>query len=225
MEEPERRIRSYSRRSGRLSSSQERALAELLPRYGGTLSIERPLPLSQWFPEYGRIVLEIGFGMGEATVEIAEKFPDHFFLGAEVHKPGIGRLLNEIERRGIKNIRVVHGDADILIRTMLPKLYLSGVHIFFSDPWPKKRHHKRRLIQAPFLRSLLPVLKPDGYIYMVTDWEDYAQWILAESEKVPELENPYKGYASPIPWRPETRFEKKGLDKMHLIREIWLQKR
>lgn len=182
------------------------------------------LPLDTWNRGGMEMILEIGFGMGEASVEIAESRPNCLFLAAEVHKPGIGRLLNEIDRREIKNIRVLSGDADILVNSMLEAESLAGVHVFFPDPWPKKRHHKRRLLQESFFHDLLRVLKPGGYIYAVTDWEDYAEWILREAESTEGLHNPHGGYAPPVSWRPRTRFEKKGLDKAHLIREIWLEK-
>ncbi len=225
MERAGSKIRSYITRAGRVSPSQKRALEELLPKYG-TIAEEGAslLPLDRWFPDRASLVLEIGFGMGEATVEIAKSRPDCSFIAVEVHKPGIGRLLNEIEREDLHNIRVVQGDADIVINSMLPAESLSGVHIFFADPWPKKKHHKRRLIQAPFLEALCLRLAPGGYIYAVTDWEDYAQWILAEVGKVKSLKNPVRGFAAPAEWRPQTRFEKKGLDKQHSIREIWLEK-
>jgi tRNA (guanine-N7-)-methyltransferase len=220
------KIRSYIRRSGRLSSSQARALIELLPLYGCEAEDESPLPLEVLFPEKKELILEIGFGMGEATVEIARQRPECSFIAVEVHKPGVGRLLNEIVKGGLENIRVVHGDADIVINRMLPEASLDGVHLFFPDPWPKKKHHKRWLIQKTFLQELLRVLKPGAYIYAVTDWEEYARWIIEEAAKVPELENPYpESFSPPVPWRPETRFEKKGLDKAHQIWEIWLQVR
>lgn len=219
------RIRSYIRRGGRLSPSQSRAMEELMPEYGCEAEEGRLLPLEAWFGGSSPVVLEIGFGMGEATVEIAKMRPDCSFVAVEVHKPGIGRLLNEIRRENLTNIRVVHGDADIVVASMLPEEALAGVHLFFSDPWPKKKHHKRRLIQAPFLERISSRLAPGGYIYAVTDWEDYAQWILREAAKCTSLVNPYDGFSPPVQWRPQTRFEKKGLDKQHLIREIWLEKR
>ncbi len=224
MEKAEKKIRSYITRAGRESPSQKRALEELLPEYGCMAEEGVPLPLDSWFPERSSLVLEIGFGMGEASVEIAKSRPDCSFIAVEVHKPGIGRLLNEIEREKLQNIRVVQGDADIVVNSMLPPESLSGVHVFFADPWPKKKHHKRRLLQARFLGELACRLAPGGYIYAVTDWEDYAYWILEEAGKVESLKNPSRGFSPPIAWRPRTRFEKKGLDKQHSIREIWLEK-
>jgi tRNA (guanine-N7-)-methyltransferase len=224
MDKPVTKIRSYITRAGRISPAQKRALEELLPKYGCMAEEGVSLPLDRWFPDRTSLILEIGFGMGEATAEIAKARPDSSFIAVEVHKPGIGRLLNQIEREELHNIRVVEGDAEIVVNSMLPAGSLSGVHIFFADPWPKKKHHKRRLIQATFLEALCLRLVPGGYIYAVTDWEDYAQWIIEESGKVISLRNPGRGFSAPAAWRPRTRFEKKGLDKQHSIREIWLEK-
>lgn len=200
----------------------------MLPRYGFILEGRKedasPFPLAEWLQGWEKVVLEIGFGMGEATWEIAEKRPDTLFIGVEVHKPGVGRLVNEIERTGLSNIRIVQGDADLLIERHIPDSILSGVHVFFPDPWPKKRHYKRRLLKQSFLQRIGGKLVPGGYLYAVTDWEPYAEFILAQGEAAPSFRNPYGGYAPPVPWRPVTRFEKKGLDKQHTIREIWLER-
>jgi tRNA (guanine-N7-)-methyltransferase len=224
----EQRIRSFQRRSGRVSNSQHFAIEELLPRYGYDLEnrdpSKAPFPLQEWTKGWGNVVLEIGFGMGEATIEIARKQPDTLFIAVEVHKSGVGRLLNEIERNELANIRIVHGDADLLIESHLSKNALSGVHIFFPDPWPKKRHHKRRLLKRSFMDRIAQKIEAGGYLYAVTDWEPYAEFILSEAEASQFFHNPYRSYAPPIPWRPETRFEKKGLTKAHLIREIWLER-
>lgn len=171
------------------------------------------------FRNSGPVIIEIGFGSGIATACIAEENPGINYLGIEVYRPGIGRLLWEIEKRDLKNIRIIQGDAAEILET-LPFEAAEGFHIFFPDPWPKKRHHKRRLITRPFTNTLTRCLKKKGYVYMVTDWADYADWALAELSATPGLVNKYEGFAPPQTWRPKTRFEEKGLDKEHEIREL-----
>ena len=170
------------------------------------------------------LVIEIGFGMGKATAAIAHNNPGINYLGIEVHRPGIGRLLGEIERRELKNIRIVEGDAvDVLGR--IKDDSVSAFHIFFPDPWPKKRHHKRRLITRPFTDLLAAKLSGGAYIYMVSDWADYGDWALGELSATPGLVNRYDAFAERQAWRPETEFERKGLDKNHEIRELYFEKR
>lgn len=171
------------------------------------------------------MIVEIGFGMGAATALIAQANPERNYLGLEVHRPGIGRLLWEIERRGLSNIRIIEHDAVEVMEGMIAPASLEGIHLFFPDPWPKKRHHKRRLIRRPFTDTLAERLRPGGYLYMVTDWEDYALWALSELSAAGSLENPYGGFAPPRDWRPETEFERKGLDKRHEVRELYFVRR
>jgi len=169
-------------------------------------------------------IMEIGFGSGFATAEIAQVNPDKNYLGIEVHKPGIGRLLREIEERGLSNIRIIEYDAVHVAKKMIPNGSLDAIHIFFPDPWPKARHRKRRLIQRPFTRTLTDCLKPDGYLYMVTDWEDYALHALEELTATTGLKNCYEGFAPAQSWRPKTKFEQKGLEKSHVIRELMFKR-
>jgi len=218
-----RHIRSYVLRTGRFSDSQKRAYNALSGKFVIPFQ-DRPVDLNELFGNDQPVTLEIGFGMGRATAQIADENREKNYLGVEVHRPGIGRLLWEIERRSLPNIRIIEYDAAVVVEKMLGPLSLDAVHVFFPDPWPKKRHHKRRLIQCPFTRNLCAVLKPCAYIYMVTDWDDYANWALEELRATPGLINSYAGFAPPMEWRPRTQFEQKGLDKNHRIWELFFTK-
>jgi tRNA (guanine-N7-)-methyltransferase len=173
------------------------------------------------------VTVEIGFGMGEATALIAEGNPDKNYLGIEVHRPGVGKLLWEIEKRGLQNIRIIEHDAVEVLACMIAPASVHAFHIFFPDPWPKKKHHKRRLLTRPFTGLLAEKLVKGGYIYAVTDWEDYAEWILTEFAALPELVNPRaeslapQSFAPHPPWRPQTKFERKGIAKNHKISELY----
>jgi tRNA (guanine-N7-)-methyltransferase len=156
------------------------------------------------------LVAEIGFGTGEATLAIARANPGTNYVAIEVHRPGIGRLLNGITAAGTTNIRVIQGDAGLVIPAALEDGSVAGFHLFFPDPWPKKRHHKRRLMQAEFAALLVKKLIPRGYIQFVTDWQEYAEWALRVLSAIPELENPGGGYAERAAWRPKTKFELRG---------------
>jgi tRNA (guanine-N7-)-methyltransferase len=170
------------------------------------------------------VTIEIGFGMGAATALIARDNPEKNYLGIEVYRPGIGKLLWEIEKRGLKNIRIIEHDAVEVLERMISPNSAAAFHVFFPDPWPKKRHHKRRLVQRPFTDLLADRLCPGGYIYMVTDWAEYGDWALKEFSATADLVNPFGGFASPRNWRPETKFERKGLDKQHQVRELYFEK-
>ena len=222
--ERKRRNKSYVLRSGRMTKLQKRALEELLPEYGIAVSEEKIEP-AEVFPVRRPVILEIGFGMGEATVELADGHRDYNFIGIEVYPKGVGKVLDEIRRRGLDNLRVIHHDAVPVVETMFPEGSLEGVHIFFPDPWPKKKHHKRRLINRRFASILAEKIRRGGYIYVVTDWEDYAFSIVDTLDCVPELVNAYEVFAPSRPWRPKTSFEQKGIGKDHLIREILFEKR
>jgi tRNA (guanine-N7-)-methyltransferase len=163
--------------------------------------------------------------MGRATAGIAGQNPQNNYLGIEVHRPGIGRLLWEIEKNSLKNIRIIEGDAVEILEQNIKDSSVSAFHIFFPDPWPKKRHHKRRLIRRPFTDLLASKLKPGAYVYMVSDWPDYGDWALLELSATKGLVNRYDGFAEAQNWRPETEFERKGLDKNHEIRELLFEKR
>jgi tRNA (guanine-N7-)-methyltransferase len=206
-----------------MSDAQRRSWETLAPAY--CLPFEnRPLNFPAIFGNDHPLIIEIGFGMGIATALIAEKNPGINYLGLEVHRPGIGRLLWEIDKRGLKNIRIVEHDAVEVLEQMIPPGSAAGFHIFFPDPWPKKRHHKRRLMTRPFTGALAEKLRPGGCVYMVTDWENYADWALAELSATAGLVNPYGGFAPAQDWRPKTKFEEKALAKGRRIRELWLVK-
>ena len=212
--------KSYVIRKGRFTEAQKKAYntsAEkfiIPPR-------ETELDFRGIFGSDQSVTLEIGFGMGIATAEIAQANPSKNYLGVEVHRPGIGRLLWEIEKRSLENIRIVEYDAVFVAEKMLGENSLDAVHLFFPDPWPKKRHRKRRLVQRPFTETLAKRLKPGGYLYMVTDWEDYAVHALEELGATAGLHGAYEGFAPPQNWRPKTKFEQKGLAKDHVIRELY----
>ena len=216
-------IRSFALRQGRISKGQRNALERLEPLYGIPPSSE-PIRLEDFFGERD-VVLEIGFGMGLATAELAERRPDTGFLGVEVYPAGVGKLLSEVERRGLSNVRVIREDAKIVVAQMIPDGSLAGTHIFFPDPWPKKRHHKRRLVQRAFIDLIARKTKPGGYLYLVTDWVEYAEQMIEELEESAGFRNANEGYSKPLEWRPKTRFEEKGLREAHDIREIYAIRR
>jgi len=213
-------LKSYVIRTGHYTAAQKKAYDELSGAYLVNFQEEK-LDFNKIFANTNGVTLEIGFGSGLATVAIAETNPDKNYLGIEVHRPGIGRLLWEIERKHLSNIRIIEYDAVNVIEQMIPEGSLEAVHAFFPDPWPKKRHRKRRLIQRPFTQKLAACLKDGGYLYMVTDWEDYALHALEELNATAALHNAYEGFSSPQSWRPVTRFEQKGLAKDHMIRELY----
>ncbi|MDR1352359.1 MAG: tRNA (guanosine(46)-N7)-methyltransferase TrmB [Treponema sp.] len=236
-----RGVKSFVLRTGRMSAAQKRCYREFYPRFcvpagaagsGGSGGMPGRADLADLAGVFGNgspVVAEIGFGMGIATAIIAEQNPEKNYLGIEVHRPGIGRLLWEIDRRGLANIRIVEGDAVEVMRGFVPDRSLAGIHVFFPDPWPKKRHHKRRLISFPFTALLARKLAlpgpsaPAGYVYAVTDWEDYAGWILNELSETPGLKNPYNGFAEKQAWRPETKFERKGRENGRGVWELYFE--
>lgn len=219
-----RPIRSYVLRQGRISHAQQRAYDSLLPRFGIPYQANR-LDLNQTFGRSAPTVLEIGFGMGESTAQIAQSRPDLNFIGVEVHTPGVGSLLKQIEERGLSNVRVIQHDAVEVLQHMMNESTLAGVHIFFPDPWPKLRHHKRRLIQPDFVRLIASRLQPGGYLHAATDWEAYAEQILATLSQEPLLENTADGYAARPDYRPLTKFEQRGLKLGHGVWDIVFRKR
>jgi len=223
------RIRSFVLRAGRMSAAQKRSYETLFPLYGlreDEITALEPKEFSgnKFFGNENPMVIEIGFGMGKATSLIAEQNPGINYLGVEVHRPGIGKLLWEIEKRNLKNIRIIEGDAVEILERHIKDSSVSAFHIFFPDPWPKKRHYKRRLVTRPFTDLLASKLVPDGYLYMVSDWADYGDWALRELSATPGLRNKYAGFAEHQQWRPQTEFERKGLLKNHEIRELYFQR-
>jgi len=214
-----RSVRSYVLRAGRMGSGQERALAELGPRF--VLPFEpRPLDFAAVFGRSAPRVLEIGFGMGGATAAIAAAQPGVDFLGVEVHEPGVGALLKRIGEMGLANLRIVRHDAVEVLQQMIAPDSLAAVHVFFPDPWPKKRHHKRRLIQPPLVALIASRLVPGGVLHCATDWEPYAEQMLQVLSQEPLLRNTAAGYAPRPDYRPLTKFEARGLRLGHGVRDL-----
>jgi tRNA (guanine-N7-)-methyltransferase len=214
-----RRIRSFVVRAGRMGTGQQRALVELAPRYVLPFAAQ-PIEAASVFGRTAPLVLEIGFGMGDATASIAHAQPDTDFLGVEVHPPGVGSLLQKIEALGLANLRIVQHDAVEVLEQMLPPGTLAGIHIYFPDPWHKKRHHKRRLIQPPLVALLARRLAPGGYLHCATDWQPYAEQMLAVLGAEPALVNTAAGFAPRPPWRPATKFEQRGLRLGHGVWDL-----
>ncbi|UUU23235.1 tRNA (guanosine(46)-N7)-methyltransferase TrmB [Streptomyces sp. DSM 40750] len=217
----ERRIRSFQPRRSRVTAGQADALQRLWPKWG--LDIDgRALDLVELFGNEKPVVLEIGFGMGEATARMAAADPETNVLAVDVHTPGQGNLLNLADRDGLTNIRVANGDAIILLREMLAPDSLDGLRVYFPDPWPKKRHHKRRLIQPEFLTLVASRLRPGAIVHCATDWEPYAEQMLDVLTAHPEFENTRAdgGFAPRPAFRPLTRFEGQGLDKGHVVNDL-----
>jgi tRNA (guanine-N7-)-methyltransferase len=210
MTDAERRsIRSYVLRQGRVTEAQARAFERLMPVYGIAFS-PAPLDLDAAFGRRAPKTLEIGFGMGETTAAIAQSHPENDYLGIEVHTPGVGALLRRIESLGLTNVRVIQHDAVEVVAKMIAPAALDGIHVFFPDPWPKKRHHKRRLLQPAFVRLLASRLKAGGYLHAATDWEDYAIQMLDVLSAEPLLANTATGFAPRPQARPLTKFESRG---------------
>ncbi len=214
-----RTVRTFVRRAGRTTFGQARAFEELGPRfllpYTGA-----PLDFSAAFGRSAPVVLEIGFGMGEATAHIAGLMPDTNFLCCEVHEPGVGALLKRIGEQGLANIRILQHDAVEVLDNMLPPQTLDGVHIFFPDPWHKKKHNKRRLIQPELVARLAQRLRTGGYLHCATDWEPYARQMLAVLGAEPLLRNTADGFAPKPAYRPLTKFENRGLKLGHGVWDL-----
>jgi tRNA (guanine-N7-)-methyltransferase len=238
-----RHIRSFVRRAGRLTVGQAKALDVLGPQFlipfqealldvsqlsASTLttdsiansidSMSANSPKGLKTPT--KSVFEIGFGMGEATAHIAKVLPDTLFLACEVHQPGVGALLKRIEEQSITNIRIISHDAVQVLDKMIPKASLDGIHIFFPDPWHKTRHNKRRLIQPPFIATLVQHLKPGGYLHCATDWQPYAEQMLEVLSNEPALKNTVKDYAEKPHYRPLTKFENRGIKLGHGVWDL-----
>ena len=213
------RIRSFVLRQGRMTIAQDRALTELLPKYALP---EGMLDLPALFGRDARRTLEIGFGNGDTLAELARRSPDEDFLGAEVHRPGVGRLLITLETEQLGNVRLACEDAVQLLGERLPDACLDAVLIYFPDPWPKKRHHKRRLLQADFTALLARKLKRGGRLHFATDWEEYARHALAVLSASAEFENTMAdgGFAPRPAERPATRFEQRGLKLGHAVFDL-----
>jgi len=219
LHEHRRQIRSFVLRQGRVSKAQRRAHAELLPVYGVPFA-PVPLDLDRLFGRSAPRILEIGFGMGETTATIAQEHPENDYLGIEVHTPGVGSLLKRIADLRLANLRIIQHDAVEVVQHMIAPDALDGVHVFFPDPWPKKRHHKRRLIQPGFVALLASRMKPGARVHACTDWEEYARQMLEVLSAEPALRNTAPGYASRPEARPETKFERRGLALGHRVWDL-----
>ncbi|WP_353393933.1 tRNA (guanosine(46)-N7)-methyltransferase TrmB [Hydrogenophaga sp. 5NK40-0174] len=224
-EAPYRRtIKSYVLRAGRMGPGQTRAFEQFGPRFLLAYDANRKLNPADLFGRDAPLIMEIGFGMGGATAAIAQTRPDDNFLCCEVHEPGVGALLKLCGEQNIENIRIFRHDAVEVLDNMLPEQSLDGVHVFFPDPWHKSRHHKRRLIQAPFVNRLAGHLKPGGYIHLATDWEPYAEQMLEVLSAEPMLANTAEaggsGYAEKPDYRPLTKFENRGIKLGHGVWDL-----
>ena len=218
---PHRPIRSFVRREGRITKAQERALTELWPRYGVDAG-DAPLDLCALFGRKAPVHVEIGFGNGDVLAAMAARHPEYDYLGIEVHRPGIGALLRRLEAAGLGNARVMRADAKEVLARNIPDAALSAVNIFFPDPWPKKRHHKRRLIQPEFAELVRRKLQPGGMLHLATDWRDYAEQMLDVLSQTPGFENTAgAGAFAPRPSvRPPTRFEERGRRLGHEVYDL-----
>ncbi|MFJ8667740.1 tRNA (guanosine(46)-N7)-methyltransferase TrmB [Streptomyces sp. NPDC093600] len=222
----ERRIRSFQPRRSRVTAGQAEAMLKRWPDWGLDIDGKRVLDLKEMFGGLP-VVLEIGFGMGEATAQMAAADPGTGILAVDVHTPGQGNLLGLADRNGLENVRVANGDAIILLREMLAPDALDGCRVYFPDPWPKKRHHKRRLIQPEFLTLLATRMKPGAVLHCATDWEEYAEQMLEVLSAHPDFANtqPDGGYAPRPAFRPLTRFEGQGLDKGHVVHDLLFRRK
>lgn len=214
-----RPIRSFVKREGKLTKGQQNALDDCWSALGVDLD-EQQLDFAELFDNGGDVVLEIGFGNGLSLADMAENAPDTNFFGIEVHRPGVGSLLVQVKQRELKNIRVSQDDAVQVLEQQVPLHSLDRVQIFFPDPWHKKRHHKRRLIQPEFVETLISRLKPNGVIHVATDWENYAEHILEVLAANSKLENTASDYAPKPEYRPETKYERRGLGLGHGVWDL-----
>jgi len=216
-----RNIRSFVLRKGRLTTAQQHALDELWPIYGIKKG-EAFLNFEDYFDRPADVILEVGFGNGESTWQMAQREADKNFIGVEVHEPGVGHLLMALEEHGISNIRIACEDAVTFIRHRIAPASLAGVRIYFADPWPKKRHHKRRLIQADFVSLLARCMARDGILHLATDWQPYADHILEVMQSSPDFVNlSVDGdYCEQPGWRPSTKYEERGKRLGHQVRDF-----
>lgn len=214
-------IKSFVRRAGKITAGQQKAIDQLMPKYGITYSTKF-CNLNEHFNRNSSKIIEIGFGMGHATIEIANANPDVDYLAIEVHPPGVGSLLKLVNNYQIHNLKIIQHDAVEVLKNMIMDSSISGFHIYFPDPWHKKRHHKRRLIQAGFIQILVSKLKPKGYIHISTDWENYAEHILETLQNNVNLSNTAENnqYISRPISRPLTKFESRGLKLGHKVWDV-----
>jgi len=217
-----RKVRSFVRRPGRVTPAQRRALVELLPRFGVPTGARVPLDLNALFARSAPRVLDIGFGDGEALVTCAANHPDIDYLGVEVHEPGIGHLLLLLEKAASTNVRVIARDAAEVVRE-IGDASIDAVNLFFPDPWPKKRHHKRRLVQPPFMAEIARVLKTDGLFHVATDWNDYAEHartVISAEVRLTAVKSDDDLCHNPLAFRPPTKFERRGRRLGHEVVDL-----
>ncbi len=217
---PPRPIRSFVLRSGRMRAGRRRALDELAPRFVLPFDGGRTLDFAALFGRNAPTMLEIGFGMGDATASIAAASPQTNFIAVDVHPPGVAALLKRIDEASLSNVRIVRHDAVELLQRMIEPASLAGINIFFPDPWPKKRHRKRRLIQPPFVALLASRLAPGGVVHCATDWLPYAEQMLVVLSAEPLLANTCDGFAARPEHRPPTKFEQRGIALGHEVRDL-----
>lgn len=220
-----RGIKSYVIRNNVLDDNQKKSVEAYFSEYAVTFKDEFVAPGSLFSDPNKPVIIEIGFGMGTSTEIIARERKDYNYLCLEVYLQGFVRLLKAVGEEKMDNIKLMRFNAVDVLEHMIPDSSIDGFHIFFPDPWPKKKHHKRRLIQKDFVNLLSRKLKKGGYIYLVTDWEEYAEWMLDILSQESLIENAYDSYAEPRSWRPRTKFEQKGLDKAYKINELWFVKK
>jgi tRNA (guanine-N7-)-methyltransferase len=211
-----RAVRSYKLRGRRITEGQQEAWDRLWPVFGIEFA-EQKIDLAKVFPNSNRVIMEIGFGMGEATAQIAAADPTTGYLAVEVHRPGIGKLLLRIEESELKNVRAIEGDAFEIFEQMISDSSLDGVHLFFPDPWPKARHFKRRIVNQEFIAAVAAKLKPNAFLHIATDWHPYAEWIAEEFTKQTFFTG---GVVDRPEWRPLTRFEDQGINKEHPVTDF-----
>lgn len=206
-------------RQGRVSKAQQRAYDTLLPQFGIAYSAQI-IDLDRIFGRSAPKFLEIGFGMGETTARIAAAHPENDYLGIEVHTPGVGSLLKTLAEQNLTNVRVIQHDAVEVLQAMIAPEAFDGVHVFFPDPWPKKRHHKRRLLQSDFVALLVRRMKPGAYLHAATDWQEYAEHMLDVLKREPQFQNTARDYAPRPDYRPQTKFEGRGIKLGHGVWDV-----
>ncbi len=219
----ERTIKSYVLRNNVLEEKEKAVVLKWAEKYC-LFYEDKYLDYKKIFSNDNDTVIEIGFGSGETTAQMALIKPEYNYIGLEVYLKGFVKLLSSLGENNIDNVRIMRFNAIDVLEHMIPDASVAGFHIFFPDPWPKKKHHKRRIMNVEFLHLLATKLKKNGYIYMVTDWEEYALEVLDLVKSEPLLYNPFYDFAPPVAWRPMTKFEHKGMDKDYTINEIWFEK-
>jgi len=219
---PRRTVVSFVNRGGRLTVGQARAWERHWPTLGREITAlpEGPLDFDEWFGRSAPVMLEIGSGMGETTARLAEAAPETNYVAVDVYQPGLAQLMMRAESADLKNLRLLRGDAVVLLERHVPEESLSGVRIYYPDPWPKKKHHKRRLVQPSLVSVIASRLVPGGTLHLATDWEHYAEHMLAVCTAEPRLRNPHAGWAPRPEWRPLTKFESRAEEEGRVSRDL-----